>query len=106
LEGLQEVIDLAIEITNDEQSVHDSIRGRCQVDARTFDGTVESLLNILSEDDARTIIGRTAHNKCWFKQIGRGEKMGKLVMKYFPNIEDTKDLVQKINALRDWVYAQ
>lgn len=105
LEGLQELLDAAIQL-HGEPSVVGSIKARLS-NALALSGPIISrwLASGVNEQDARGAIGKAAHEKGWFKDVGSGEALGQIVAANLPKIA-TSPLASEIARLEEWVYEQ
>lgn len=93
-EGIKEIISL-FEDLHGRQSTVDQVR--------SIDSNVSSNMGAWEDSqDIRKALGKTAHEKKWYKCISYAENVGDVVAKYLPNIKDS-DLNKKINIIRSWI---
>lgn len=106
---LQEIMRIASEIKS-EQSCLDS----CKTEFKKLsanDAAVTGIVigdwqkNGIDEPIIRKAIGNAAKSSGWFKNLASGEKLAKLVVEALPVIPNTP-LGAKLQALKEWVYAQ
>ena len=56
-----------------------------------------------NENIYRKAIGTSAKNGKWFKTIGIGEELGKIIIRYLQQISN-KSLFTTIENLKQWIY--
>ncbi len=92
----------------DETSVLDAVGSRLGKNVTQY-GTAINLWidNGLSESEIRAAIGKTAkkHLKGWFKDLNRGERLGKIVTDVLDEIPD-KPLTKSIKRIESWIYGE
>ncbi|MEJ5201123.1 MAG: AAA family ATPase [Anaerolineales bacterium] len=107
LEGLKELVDLAISLDereNASQLVWDAVNrqlnnGHTSQAIQDFD----TLIHTFDEQIVRDTIGAAADKGCWFKRRGKGEKFGELVSRYLDPMHDTPTM-KTLQALEGWCY--
>jgi hypothetical protein len=104
IEGVQDFIDKAKEIRNDDQAIHQEISSRCNIAGAEFEGNVQEFVDDVGSENARAAIGLAAKKKGWFKRIDWGELMGKVVIQHLSNSNKDSNLTTNINALKGWIY--
>ncbi|MEX1046429.1 MAG: AAA family ATPase [Actinomycetota bacterium] len=103
IDALSEVLEFAIELRG-SQSVLDSLSDSVGNGVGRQESVEEYLRAGVSEEDIRTFIGQCANGQKWFKREDHGERLGGIVVAHLDAMNGT-DTLQKLNALRDWVYA-
>jgi len=102
--AIGELVDLAIQIDNDADSVWREIFKELRIDSGSQVRNIEQLLKIKSETDIRQGVGSAASNGKWFKRPEKGQHLGRLVFQNFADLT-TKDTGSKISELYEWCYA-
>ncbi|WP_345032626.1 hypothetical protein [Brevibacterium pityocampae] len=105
LEGLQALVDLALEIKG-EQAILSSVVAKLGNDK--LSGTDASAWQAQASVDEPTLRSAiadaaTAKDKEWFKREDRGEELAAIVIAHGGGLENTH-LLQVIGELRDFVY--
>lgn len=105
MHALKELIELAIELNGNTDSVWNEIyRQISQRHSITRDQRFENL-QILNEQDLREYIGLAADQGEWFKRRDKGEKLGELVSRYIDTMQGTLT-AKTLQAIENWCYEQ
>jgi hypothetical protein len=99
-DGVQSLIDLATELTS-EQSVLDLIANALFA-AELPKPTTIKLSQDFDTEKVRRILGKTAHDKAWFKTISGGERLAEIIGTHLPALAN-QPLGLGITAVREWV---
>jgi len=92
--GIKELIGF-VEDLYGKQSIVDQVR--------SIDANIASDIDTWADSqDIRKALGKTAHDKKWYKCISYAENIGDIIAKYLPEIQDS-DLSKKIDAIRSWI---
>lgn len=109
LPKLQELLEIACEIKG-KQSCIDSCKNALEelgANAKAVSGIEiqDWQKNGIEESILRIAIGNAAKSSGWFKNLNDGERLANLVIETLSDIADTP-LERKLQALKEWVYAQ
>lgn len=100
---LQRVVDLAVELVT-EQAVIDAIKSRLTGHADITGPLIEAWRTAgVADANIRSAIGKTAHQKGWFKTISYGGRLGQLVGESLDEIPGS-ELSVLIGRVGAWVY--
>ena len=101
--SLQEVVTLASK-NHGKESVFGKICSDLKISQNEVGEDInEWLKHGIDQNFIRTVLGKSAKNKSWFKRIDYGIELGNLIMKEMPKIQN-KDLALKLNKLKKWIY--
>ncbi len=104
LEAINKIIELAIQISGNEDSIWDQIKNEIHLDNEDFSRDINLLIKLKGEEEIRLAIGLAADHGSWFKRQDKGEELGKLVVQYIDAISK-KDSGLKLQELFKWCYA-
>jgi putative ATP-dependent endonuclease of OLD family len=82
-DGLTAFIVAAVEASDDpetaEQSLHDQLIGRGAPNTAAQGDVATWISPTFTVEDARRVIGGTAHKARWFKNVARGQRLGRFI---------------------------
>jgi len=104
IEGLQKIIELAIDISEDENKIWNDIKIQTSYLEQEFENNIFWLLEIKKESEVRKIIGNAANKGKWFKSMEKGYRLGKFITEYYEELS-SEDIGIKLNVLQEWCYA-
>lgn len=99
---IAEAVKCVAEKDKSANSVYDSIGSELGMNSGDFQGDVQSLLDKgYSEDTIRSVIGKKAKEKGWYKRISFGECLAQIVIQHLESMAGT-DVVKQLSALKEW----
>ena len=104
---LKRLVQLAIELTEDQEAVLSSISAQLSssVDPLTTPDVMECVSPETPIDKIREAIGKAAKKKRWFKSIEKGQRLGELVGELLPQMIES-DTVAKTTELEAFSYGK
>ncbi len=104
---LKRLVQLAIELTEDQEAVLSSISAQLSssVDPLTTPDVMECVSPETPIDKIREAIGKAAKKKRWFKSIEKGQCLGELVGELLPQMIES-DTVAKTTELEAFSYGK
>lgn len=96
---IQILIDKTIEI-NTETVIKQHIKEKSDIDTTKY----EEIETKYKEIESRKLLGNIAKKREWYKRIDKGEILGDFIREYYDLFDSNKDIIEKLEQVKEWSY--
>ena len=98
-EKIQSLIDVCIELYTEE-----TIKQWIKLEINKDTSQYVDIEKFLGEKEARKILGKVSKERKWFKRIDKGEILGDIIREYYDLFDSNKDIIKKLEQVKEWSY--
>lgn len=98
-EKIQSLIDVCIELYT-EETIKQWIKQEINKDTSQY----ADIEKFLGEKEARKILGKVSKERKWFKRIDKGEILGDIIRECYDLFDSNKDIIKKLEQVKEWSY--